>query len=115
MIAGVAWIFVCILSETYSPTILNQKARLRRKETGDDRYWSRYDDRKISLLRLLKINLSRPFVMILTEPIWYIQLPPSSRPLTNFALVNQFILGRLCWNNLWDPLSLLRGLSDCIH
>ena len=71
MIAGVAWIFVCILRETYAPTILNEKARKRRKETGDDRYWSRYDDRKISFLRLLKINLSRPFIMIITEPIWY--------------------------------------------
>jgi hypothetical protein len=115
MIAGVAWVFVCILSETYSPTILNQKARLRRKETGDDRYWSRYDDRKISLPRLLKINLSRPFVMIITEPIWYTQLRSSSRPLANCAPVNQFILGRLCRDYLRDPLSLLRGLSHCVH
>lgn len=88
MIAGVAWIFVCVLSETYSPTILKSKARRRRKETGDDRYWSRYDDRKISLFGLLKINLSRPFVMILTEPIWYLALhfsrsPPADLPRAN--------------------------------
>ena len=77
MIAGVAWIFVCILSETYSPTILNNKTRRRRKETGDDRYWSRHEDRKISFFQMLTITLSRPFVMILTEPIWYLPLHSS--------------------------------------
>lgn len=70
IIAGVAWIFVCILRETYPPAILRKKAKLRRKKTGDDRFWSRYDDRKLTLLQLLKLNLSRPFVMIFTEPIW---------------------------------------------
>lgn len=74
IVAAVAWIFVCILRETYSPTILNGKAQCRRKETGDDRYWSRYDDRKVSFFRLLRINLSRPLVMIATEPIWYLPI-----------------------------------------
>lgn len=74
MISAVAWISVSLLKETYPPAILKNKATLRRKETGDERYWSRYDDRKISVVQLLKINLSRPFVMIFTEPIWYAQL-----------------------------------------
>lgn len=72
IISGVGWIFVSLLKETYSPALLRKKAQLRRKETGDERYWSRYDDQKGSFFDLLKVNLSRPFVMIFTEPIWYV-------------------------------------------
>lgn len=72
MISGVAFVFMCILKETYAPTLLKKKANLRRKEENDDRYWSRYDEKKSSFLALLKVNLSRPFVMIFTEPIWYV-------------------------------------------
>lgn len=71
ILSAVAWICVSLLKETYSPVILKTKAALRRRETGDERYWCRYDDRKTSFLQLLKVNLSRPFVMIFTEPIWY--------------------------------------------
>ena len=39
MIAAVGWVFVCILKETYAPALLKKKAKLRRKETGDERYW----------------------------------------------------------------------------
>lgn len=74
ILSGVAWVSVCILKETYSPAILKKKAKLRRKDTEDERYWSRYDDRKISILQLLKTNLSRPLIMIFTEPIWYASL-----------------------------------------
>jgi hypothetical protein len=69
MISGVAFGFLCIQKETYTPALLKKKAKLRRKEENDDRYWSRYDDKKISFLALLKVNLSRPFIMIATEPI----------------------------------------------
>lgn len=78
ILSGVAWVFLYILKETYSPVILKEKAELRRKETGDERYWSRYDDRKISIVQLLRINLSRPFMMIFTEPIWYVSFVPCS-------------------------------------
>lgn len=70
IISGVAWVFVVILKETYSPALLRRKAKLRRLETGDARFWSRYDDRTASFLQLLRLNLSRPFLMIFTEPIW---------------------------------------------
>ena len=69
MIAGgVAFGFLIFVKETYGPTILRQKARVRRLETGDERWWSRYDEKK-SFTELLKINLSRPFIMAVTEPI----------------------------------------------
>ncbi|PYH41514.1 MFS transporter [Aspergillus saccharolyticus JOP 1030-1] len=68
ILSGVALIFSCILKETYGPIILQQKAARLRKETGESRWWCRYDQ-KASLKELLKINLSRPFVMAVTEPI----------------------------------------------
>lgn len=59
-----------------------------RKETGDDRWWCRYDNHMtckfcdssglccmltISTVKeILKVNLSRPFVLSFTEPIlWF--------------------------------------------
>lgn len=68
IISGVAFIFMCMLKETYGPALLRKKAKLRRKEQDDNRYWSRYDN-KINFWPLLKVNLSRPFVMIFTEPV----------------------------------------------
>jgi hypothetical protein len=50
-------------------------AAQKRKETGDGRWWCRYDE-KIQFWPLLKLNLSRPFGMMLTEPIWYVFRPP---------------------------------------
>lgn len=69
--AGVSWILLFTIKETYAPAILKKRAQLRREETGDERWWSRYDQ-KLSILNLLKINLTRPFVMSFTEPIlWF--------------------------------------------
>lgn len=67
--SGVALAFAIILKESYAPTLLRKKAARLRKETGDSRWWSSYDQ-KASLLEILKLNLSRPFVMAVTEPIW---------------------------------------------
>ncbi|KAJ5648067.1 hypothetical protein N7490_004439 [Penicillium lividum] len=68
ILSGVALVFALILKETYGPTLLQKKAANLRKETGDSRWWSRYD-RKDSISEILKLNLSRPFVMAVTEPI----------------------------------------------
>ncbi|MCJ1362806.1 hypothetical protein MMC16_001912 [Acarospora aff. strigata] len=68
ILSGVAWAMVCILKETYGPALLVKKARQRRKETDDERWWSRYDQ-KINFWEKLRVNLSRPFVMTFTEPI----------------------------------------------
>ena len=67
--ASVAWLMTSLIKETYSPAILRARAAKKRRETGDDRWWSRYDD-KLEFWPLLKMNLSRPFVMTVTEPIW---------------------------------------------
>lgn len=69
ILAGVAFAFVAIVKETYGPTLLRKRAAKKRKETGDPRWWSRFDEKK-AFLPLLKVNLSRPFVLMVTEPIW---------------------------------------------
>lgn len=69
ILSGVAWAFVSILKETYAPALLQKKAKKMRKETEDERWWSRYDN-KVDFWGTLRINLSRPFVMMFTEPIW---------------------------------------------
>ena len=68
IVSGVAFIFMCMLKETYAPALLRKKAKLRREKQDDDRHWSRYDN-KIKFWPLLKVNLSRPFVMVFTEPV----------------------------------------------
>nr|POF01195.1 hypothetical protein CFP56_21143 [Quercus suber] len=62
---------VSLTTETYAPTLLRKRAAKKRLETGDERWWSRYDDKE-PFLPMLKANLSRPFIMTATEPILYV-------------------------------------------
>jgi len=66
--AGVAFLMISTIRETYSPVLLQRRAAKLRKDNDDSRYWSRYDI-KVGFVELMKINLSRPFVMAVTEPI----------------------------------------------
>jgi hypothetical protein len=66
--AGVAFVMMCIIQETYSPALLQKKAKKMRKEMDSEKYWSRYDVR-VGFVELMKVNLSRPFIMAVTEPI----------------------------------------------
>ncbi|KAJ5748171.1 uncharacterized protein N7511_009867 [Penicillium nucicola] len=68
ILSAVALLFAILLKETYAPTLLQKKAARLRKESGENRWWSRYDQ-KATLYEILKLNLSRPFVMAVTEPI----------------------------------------------
>jgi len=71
ILSGAGWFFCSAMQETYAPVILQRKAAKMRKETGDDRWWCRYDQ-KSSLFEMLKVNLSRPFILSFTEPIlWF--------------------------------------------
>ncbi|KAF2968914.1 hypothetical protein GQX73_g4701 [Xylaria multiplex] len=67
---------LCMLGtkETYGPVILKHKAARIRKETNDDRWWTRYD-LNLSKIDVVKLNLTRPFVLFFTEPIlWFFNL-----------------------------------------
>jgi len=67
--SGVSYVMVWITPETYAPAILRAKAARIRKETGDKRYHSRYDDR-MGFWPMLRTNLVRPLSMSVFEPIW---------------------------------------------
>ncbi|KAL3431716.1 putative MFS multidrug transporter [Aspergillus tetrazonus] len=65
---GAVFALMCCIKETYAPVILRKRAANRRKETGDPKWWTRYDSQG-HLSRRLTTSLSRPFLMLLTEPI----------------------------------------------
>ncbi|KAI1359580.1 major facilitator superfamily domain-containing protein [Xylaria arbuscula] len=74
ILAGAASLFMLGTAETYAPVILKAKAARKRKETNDDRWWTRYD-LNLSPIDLVKLNLTRPFVLFATEPIlWFFNL-----------------------------------------
>jgi len=74
ILGGVSFLIMLTVKETYAPTILKRKAARMRKELDDERWWCRYDE-KTSTVDLLKINLSRPFILAATEPIlWFFNI-----------------------------------------
>lgn len=62
-----ACLLMAVTKETYSPVLLQKKAKKMRVDTGE-KYWSKYDVR-VPFLELMKVNLSRPFSMSVREPI----------------------------------------------
>jgi MFS family permease len=89
ILGGAGCVCMTLAKETYAPSILQAKSARRRKETDDERWWCRYDE-KLSKLALIKVSLLRPFVLAFTEPIlwffnlWYLnpQLTDKVSPLT---------------------------------
>ena len=69
IIGAVVLVLIASVKETYAPVILKRRAARKRKETQDPKWWTRYDD-GVGFTSSLNINLKRPFVMLLTEPIW---------------------------------------------
>lgn len=65
---GTAFAGLMLLEETYAPALLQRRAKKLRKDNDDERYWSRFDIR-VGFVDLMKINLKRPFIMAVTEPI----------------------------------------------
>ncbi|KAK2753613.1 hypothetical protein FQN54_007390 [Arachnomyces sp. PD_36] len=68
IIGGGVIVILASIKETYTPVILRQRAKKKRAETHNAMWWTRYDgghDTKSSL----RASMSRPFVMLLTEPI----------------------------------------------
>ncbi|PYI03536.1 MFS general substrate transporter [Aspergillus sclerotiicarbonarius CBS 121057] len=68
IVGGAVLVLMCFIPETYAPVILRKRAARIRKETSDPKWWTRYDGDE-DLSKRLKTGLSRPFVMLLTEPI----------------------------------------------
>ncbi|KAK3657841.1 hypothetical protein LTR56_002220 [Elasticomyces elasticus] len=110
IVASAAWIIVSLIPETYAPAILRKRAAKKRKETGDDRWFSRYDDKE-EFWPLLRINLSRPFVMTVTEPIcifWDIYIA-----LVYGILYLCFVAYPIVFSELRGWSSSMTGLAFC--
>ncbi|EIM86546.1 MFS general substrate transporter [Stereum hirsutum FP-91666 SS1] len=60
------WIF---MKETRGSIILTRLAKKTRKETGDTRYRARAEDETASLKTLIWISSTRPFYLLISEPI----------------------------------------------
>ncbi|GAA5800268.1 major facilitator superfamily domain-containing protein [Helicostylum pulchrum] len=67
--SSLIWIIVCVLPETYHPTLLAKRAKRMRLETGDPSYVTVEEEFPVPLSELVQVNLVRPFVMLATEPI----------------------------------------------
>lgn len=69
IITGVVLVFVVLCQpETYSPLLLEWRAKHLRELTGDQRYQAEHASASSLGSRLL-VNVSRPFMLIWTEPI----------------------------------------------
>jgi len=69
--AGIFGLLGITSPETYAPELLRRRAEKLRKETGDERYMSRFcfNDGEGDPVHLIKLNLKRPVIMLITEPI----------------------------------------------
>ncbi|OAX84057.1 hypothetical protein ACJ72_01561 [Emergomyces africanus] len=58
-----------LLQETYPPKLLGEKVAKLRKLTGDDSFYSEYDDPDKTGFKIIGTAIRRPFVLLLTQPI----------------------------------------------
>lgn len=57
------------LQETYAPTLLKRKAERLRKETGNEKLHTEFDNPDQTLFKKLEISTIRPFRLLGTQPI----------------------------------------------
>ncbi|KAK6464676.1 major facilitator superfamily domain-containing protein [Scheffersomyces coipomensis] len=75
---------VFFLKETYHALILSEKAEKLRRRTGNWGIYAPHDEFKLSLKEICEKNLTRPIIMLFTEPILFL-----------VTLYNAFIYGML--------------------
>jgi hypothetical protein len=67
--AIILMLLVFFLPETYSPILLDWKAKELRRITGDDRYRAPIDFNRVPFIHRLRNSLSRPVLLFIIEPI----------------------------------------------
>ncbi|CCG20825.1 Tpo3 protein [Candida orthopsilosis Co 90-125] len=67
--AGVMWIIVSLIPETYPPVILKQRAKRLRKETGNMNIMTEQEATPLSFMEMVNTNLLLPLKFTVTEPI----------------------------------------------
>ena len=73
-----------LMPEVYGPFLLKRKAQRKRKETGDDRWWHPHEQARITISNIVTKHVSRPIVMLTTEPM-----------VTCIAIYASFVFGLL--------------------
>ena len=69
ILIGVVFFLTILVPETFAPVILKRKAARLRKETGDDSYITKAETDRRPFSSTLKLAMTRPFIMMVTEPI----------------------------------------------
>jgi hypothetical protein len=68
---GVSTIALFLTKETYAPVLLKRRRKAKQTQTGDMRWWTRYDNQaEESVWDRLQTSLRRPLTMAIFEPIW---------------------------------------------
>ncbi|KAL2836875.1 major facilitator superfamily domain-containing protein [Aspergillus pseudoustus] len=67
--AGLIWVLMGLIPETYGPVILKQRAAKLRKETGNPNIITEQEKHKLTLRDIVRTSLIRPITMIMTEPV----------------------------------------------
>lgn len=67
--AGVMWILISLMPETYAPVILKKRAKKLRKETGNDNIMTEQELSPQSFKEMVNECLIRPLSFIITEPV----------------------------------------------
>lgn len=67
--AGVMWIIMACIPETYAPTILKKRAKKLRKETGNEKIMTEQEATPMTFSELLNNNLYRPLKFCYQEPL----------------------------------------------
>lgn len=67
--AGVMWILVSLIPETYAPVILRKRAARLRKETGNPNIMTEQEATPMSILEIVNTYLLRPMKFIFQEPV----------------------------------------------
>lgn len=66
--AGVMWIIISCIPETYAPTILRKRAARMREETGNPKIMTEQEATPMSLKEIVNTHLLRPIKFIVQEP-----------------------------------------------
>ncbi|CAK9436199.1 uncharacterized protein LODBEIA_P07570 [Lodderomyces beijingensis] len=67
--AGVMWIVLSLIPETYAPVILKKRAKRLRRETGNQNIMTEQEASPLSFKEMVKINLLLPLKFVVTEPV----------------------------------------------
>jgi MFS family permease len=69
ILAGATWIPLILVPETYGPTILKNRAKRLRKESGDESIRAPIELQKTNMRHIVTVVLTRPVRMFCFEPL----------------------------------------------